>query len=510
MSAIKRSIFWRFLEILPGALAWMGIILPILFSAIWPSAVAIYVLLFDLFWVSNALLMAVFMFATFKKMKIALHTDFGSKLEAIPKDDPKNLNHEEIYQVVMFATFREELDTLEPSVESVVESNWSRKRMIIMLAGEERDRERLYRVGNYLKDKYGHKICDFLISEHPDGIAGEVRGKGAGCHFAGERLSEYCAAHNLDEGKVLVTVADADTRFQKQYFNAITLAFVSDPNRYRRTFQPIPLFSNNIWHAHFVARLTAWGSSFWQMIESSRQWRLVNFSTHSYSLKMLHEMDYWFVNVVNEDSGQFWRAYFAFDGDHRVVPVYLPVHMDAVFADDIGTTLKNQYLQKRRWAYGIEHFPYIVTMALKDKKIPWGDKWGRIFRLVWETYNWSTASFYLALVGWLPLIFSDAYRHTVLAVNMPTITKLLLPLAWIVTAISAYISLSFLPPKPESFKKTKYLEMLVQWFILPVTAVIWGSIPAFDSQTRLMLGKYMTFWVTPKSKVSEEKIAKLS
>ncbi len=496
---MKKTAFWRFLEIFPGFLAWAGIVLPIVLSMIWPSAVAIYVLLFDLYWVINALLMSLFLLSSYKKMRLALHTDFGKKLDSLDPSDPLISNPKDIYQVVMFATFREELDTLEPSVESVIHSAWPNDRKIIMLAGEERDKERLYRVYEALNKKFGSKIFAFLVSEHPDGIAGEVKGKGAGCHFAGENLTKFIDSKKLDEANVVVTVADADTRFQKQYFNALAYEFCINPNRHRRSYQPIPLFSNNIWHAHIVSRLTAWGSSFWQMIEASRPWRLVNFSTHSYSLKMLREMDYWFVNVVNEDSGQFWRAYFAFKGDHRVEPIYLPVHMDAVFAEDLSTTLKNQYLQKRRWAYGIEHFPYIVTSALKDRDIPFVDKWWRVFRLIFDSYNWSTASFYLALVGWLPLIFSESYRYTVLAVNMPILTKLLLPMAWIFTAIAAYVSMDFMPPRPDSVKKSKNLEMVLQWFVVPVTAVIWGSIPAFESQTRLMLGKYLTFWVTPKS-----------
>lgn len=496
---MKRTKFWRFLEIFPGAIAWAGIILPIIFSVILPSVVAIYILLFDLYWLINALMMALFTFTSYKRMKAALHTDYGRKLESLPTDDVLIADYKQVYQVVMFATFREELETLGPSVESVIESSWPNERKIIMLAGEERDKERLHRIGDYFKNKYSDKIFAFLVTEHPDGIEGEVKGKGAGCHYAGEQLSEFIASKNIDDSNVLVTVADADTRFQKQYFNAICFEFVTNPNRFRRTFQPIPLFSNNIWQAHFVPRLTAWGSSFWQMIEAARPWRLVNFSTHSYSLRMLREMDYWAVDVVNEDSRQFWRAYFAFDGDHEVVPIYLPVHMDAVFADDLVTTLKNQYFQKRRWGYGVEHFPYIVISMLQDRKIPFMNKAGRLWRLIRESYDWSTASFYLAIVGWLPLIFSSSFRHTVLAVNMPVVTAYLLPLAWIGTATCAYISLSFLPPRPEGVNKSKYLEMLAQWVILPFTAIIWGSVPAFDAQTRLMLGKYMTFWVTPKS-----------
>jgi hypothetical protein len=40
--------------------------------------------------------------------------------------------------------------------------------------------------------------------------------------------------------------------------------------------------------------------------------------------------------------------------------------------------------------------------------------------------------------------------------------------------------------------------MVVQWVFVPVTIIIFGSVPCLVAQIRLMKGKYMGFWVTPK------------
>lgn len=72
--------------------------------------------------------------------------------------------------------------------------------------------------------------------------------------------------------------------------------------------------------------------------------------------------------------------------------------------------------------------------------------------------------------------------------------------------VSAVISVSLLPARPKNQGRWKYPIMLLQWALLPVTLILFGSIPAAEAQTRLMLGpKYhLGFFVTPKARGKEE------
>ena len=57
-----------------------------------------------------------------------------------------------------------------------------------------------------------------------------------------------------------------------------------------------------------------------------------------------------------------------------------------------------------------------------------------------------------------------------------------------------------MPEKKGKMKVIDYIVVFAQWLFLPVTMVIFGSIPAIDAYTRLMFGKYLGFWSTPKNR----------
>ena len=103
------------------------------------------------------------------------------------------------------------------------------------------------------------------------------------------------------------------------------------------------------------------------------------------------------------------------------------------------------------------------------------------------------------LMGWLPiLVGGSAFNTTLLAYNVPRMAGYIMSISMLGIITMIYLSMILLPPKPEIYGKHKYILMALQWVFMPLTLIFSGSFPAIDAQTRLMLGKYMGFWPTPK------------
>ena len=162
-------------------------------------------------------------------------------------------------------------------------------------------------------------------------------------------------------------------------------------------------------------------------------------------------------------------------------------------------SFKNLYNQQRRWAWGVEHFPYMMTRFKKNKKIPFRKKLFYAWNLTEGMYSWATAPILIFALGRLPLWVAAHDPHLIVQ-NAPYILEWLMGFAMVGIYASALASFFLLPPRPNKFKKSGWLIMLLQWILLPITLIVFGSIPATDAQTRLMLGKYLGFWVTEKSR----------
>ncbi|MBI4276287.1 hypothetical protein HY629_00410, partial [Candidatus Uhrbacteria bacterium] len=320
-------------------------------------------------------------------------------------------------------------------------------------------------------------------------------------YYAGHEAQKRIDTLKIPYEQVIVSAFDVDTVVHPQYFAYLTYRYMTHPNPTRTSFQPVALYNNNMWDSQAIVRVASFGTTFWLMTELARPDRLFTFSSHSMSFQALVDVDFWEKRIVTEDSRIFLQCFLYYDGKYEVTPLYIPVSMHTVTVESWWRSLVNLYKQQRRWAWGVEHFPYMLHHFRKNRRIPWRTKLKYVWNLGEGMYSWATAPLLIFLLGRVPKYFATPeLTRTVLYQTAPSVLWWLMTAAMVGILASALVSLLLLPPRPETQPRFVWLIMILQWLLLPVTLVFFGSIPAIDAQTRLMLGKYLGFWVTEKSK----------
>jgi hypothetical protein len=248
-------------------------------------------------------------------------------------------------------------------------------------------------------------------------------------------------------------------------------------------------------------RVVATGNSFWNIISSMRPHTLRNFASHSQPMDALVEMNFWSTRTIVEDGHQYWRSYFYFGGNYSVTPIYVPIYQDAVLSDTYIKTLKAQFIQLRRWAYGASDVPYVAMRVLpRGRNVPFWGGVGRLLRLIDGHLTLASMSLLVAFGGWVPLLINSEAAHSVAAHQLPETVSALQRVAMIGLAVTIFLAFKMLPPRPARYKRHRTVFMLLQWFLMPVTAIVYSTASALYSQTRLLLGKYLDkFDVTEKA-----------
>lgn len=493
---------YRILEVVPGACAWATLVSLAVLSWRLPAWVAVFIVLFDLYWLIKTIYLLSCLAHSFNKMKQNMKVNWLSRLEEGSKQ------WEEVYHLIIMPAIREPYEVVRESVKSIANANYPKNKIIFVLALEERGGIEDRIIGKKIEQEFGGVFGKFLITEHPDNLPGEIRGKGSNQAWAAkEALQKVIDKKKIPYENILVSVLDSDSRLGKEYLPILTHAFINSKDGGRASYQPIPLFTNNAHNVSLFARLLGFTATFWQMMQHARPEQLTTFSSHSMPLKALVEVGLWHKDVVSEDSRIFFQCLNHFNGNWRVEPIAYPVYMDAVSGGNFWDAVKNLYKQQRRWAWGSESFAYIVYWFLRKKEIPFKVKKFWTIKVFEGFYSWSTASFIIFLFGWLPNVLGgEAFYETMLSYNLPRLTGFLMQFSMLGIAVSAWLSLILLPPQEENQKKkVNKLKHLVEWIFIPVTFIVFSGIPALDAQTRLMLGgKYrLGFWRTPKQAATQ-------
>jgi len=532
------NVLQRVFEILPGLTSWMIIVGLTALSFTKPLAAAIFIIAFDFYWFLRLSYMTIFLVLSYIRLTSERETDWLGRIHEIDahcvpsntkvanlKMSRKNfgaalslkLHHRQlvrakqnpvppplsknVFHLVILPVAKENRAIIEPAILSLSRQDFPRQRILVVFALEERAPAATHQDVQDLALKYKSHFLDLIVVIHPSGIPGEARVKGANATCAAKHAAAYFRSKGIPFENIVVSCFDSDTVVEPNYFSCLTYYFLTTPDRTRASYQPIPVYHNNIWEVPGFARVMESGASFFQLIEATNSEKLVTFSSHSMSFQALVNVGYWPVDMISDDSAIFWKSFIFYNGNYRVVPMYITLSMDVASASTVWQTVKSIYKQKRRWAWGVENFPIVMRAFLRARRISFYDKLRYGFKLFEGNISWATWGFILTLIGWIPTFFSaPQFRNSVVYYTAPEITGLIFNFATLSLFISVLLSIALLPRHTTKHGWIKKFLFMLEWLMIPLILVFLSSLPALDAQTRLMLGRRMEFFVTDKKR----------
>jgi len=486
----KKDRLQRGLEIVPGLFSWSLILFPIWGSFLIPVAVAYYIIAFDVYWLYRSASTAFLAALSHFRIKAAQGYNWMADVKGF--GDWRKLHH-----IVILPNYKEPLHILRQTLNAIKGQSFPINKISVVLAFEEREGDLAYQKAKQLTKEYKNIFGNLLTTFHPD-LPNEVKGKSSNTAWAAQKAKmEIVEKKKLNPDFVTITSEDADARLHKEYFACLSFKFLDSPRRYQLIFQAAILYYNNIWKAPAPVRVFSTMASIVQMSFLNRKDRLINFSTYTASYKLLNQIGFWDVDVIPEDYRLFFKAYFATGGKVEVEPIFLPVFAHAAVSNTFWKTMKNQYEQVKRWAWGVSDDPYIIKKWLTTPGVPFLDKTLRTLKVIEDHFLWPVNWFAITLGATLPPLLNESFARTIIGKRLPQTSSAILTLSLLFMMIMILIDWKQ-RPKDETVNLRKKVLGLLDFILLPVVGFFFSALPGLDAHTRLMLGRYIDYRVTEK------------
>ena len=481
----------RFLEILPGFISWFLIIFPVWGAFVLPALVAYYIIAFDIYWLYRSVLGAILSVVSNFRLKAAQQFDWFGEAKSF-------LDWNRVHHIVILPTYQEPLYILKRTLKGLSKQTFPRKNLTVVLGFEKREGEEAKDKGNKLKEEFKGVFGNLIVTYHPD-LPGEVKGKSSNMAWAGKvAKKKLIDQQGKDINYCTITSNDADAILHKQYFSYLTFKFLDDPRRYERIWQSAVQFYNNIWKLPAVSRAFNRVSSVAQTGILMRKDRLMNFSTYSISLKLVDKIGYWDVDVIPEDYRMFFKAFYATSGKVEVEPIFLPLYADAAESKTFWGTMKNQYEQIKRWAWGVSDDSYIIYKWLTVPNMPFFEKTIRSLYVVKDHILWPVSWFAITIGANIPPLLNKEFNRTIIGKTLPQVSSGILTLSLVALLAMIFVDWQQKPKAPAGTPWWRKAISPFEFVLLPLVGFFFTALPGLDAHTRLLLGRYMEYRVTEK------------
>jgi hypothetical protein len=488
----------RLLEMVPGFISWAIIIGPIGLSFGYPFLVAWFVLAFDFYWLCRSAWFAVSVVVGFRRIRQVEGVDWTRRLATLQPMGDEVADPAVYTHLALIPTYTEPIEKLRETVRALAAAEWPVERKICAIITRQTDAAGRRNVAA-LREEFGASFAQFIHVLDPL-EPGIVIGKSSAMAWGGRFMYRLLVEEQgMDPRRILVTDLDADYRVHPQYFAYLTWVHATDPNRETQLYQPVPYLHNNLWQVPAMQRLFAAVLTQLQMWRNVLPEKLVSFSSYATTLNLVHEVGYWATDAIPEDSRFYWKSYFTYGDRFRAVPLFIPIYGDAVRAQTYWRSMASQYMQARRWAWGVTDIPFVVQNVVSHPEIPLSSRAWRLANLFGEHINWVISPFVIMFGAAIPLLLNPAFAETTLGQNLPIYASTMLTLALAGLGVLVYVEYRIAPPRPPEWGLLQRLGSYLQWLVLPLVAIFFTTMPALDAQTRLLTGRYLEYRVTEKA-----------
>ncbi len=488
---MKSEIFNRVATLATPLLAWILLTSPFWASFFIPNIIVYFIFIFDLYFLYKAAGLGINSVRSYIRIKRSTKTNWITKMH------DEKLDYSKLIHVIFIPTYKEPLDILERTLTFLSEQELPAKQLIVVLAGEKRE-EGFSEKAEKLKSIFGSFFFDFLSTVHTL-TEGEVAGKSSNQNFAARIVKKYIEERNLDKDFITVTSCDADVSIHPKYFSNFSYLFLRNPEKYTRFWQSALVFYNNIWRVPIFVRVVHTIYSIVGVAELMRARSNFIYSSYSASWRLLEKADFWDPDVISEDWHLFFKAFFATKGQVELEAIFLPLYGDAVESSSYWGSLRAQYQQNRRWAWGVVDIGYALKQFIihrREVSIP--NFILRFVRALEQHLLWPVNWCIVTLGATLPPLLNAQFRYTSQGYYLPNISGIILTISTAFLVFIIVIDWLLRPPRPASVKKRFILLSLLQYLLLPITGFLFGALPGMDAHTRLLLGKRLDYKVTEK------------
>ena len=308
-------------------------------------------------------------------------------------------------------------------------------------------------------------------------------------------MGDYLRDHSLPFESVLLTCIDADAVLSRSYFACLSYYFLVEPDRLRSCFQPLPVFSNNIWKTNALVRVLEMSQTIFQLIDSTNVDMLVTFSCYSYNYQTLWESGFWPPDVIGEDAAVFWKNFLHFKGDFKAIPLPVTVTMDAPEGRTFWKTLRSAYRQKVRWAYGMENMAIVFRGLLRHGIVRGRRARQAALKFIDNSLAQATWPFILSILIWLPQATRYLTGLDPLPVfNLGRISSLIFQLSGIFLALMVLVTGFFAFRASQGVPWWKKIVYPLEWLVVfPIASIILGGAPALHAQFMLAFNKQLVY-----------------